>query len=121
MSGVAGLIANLLASIGIDPVPSFAIRRKVTDFPFGAIGADQNNAPAAVVLTARRICWFEVRIIVHIGKYALVMASHGRRGMSAVVSETVNVLTHSIIPVLVFRAPHPPFVFRIVVAVLHLR
>jgi nucleotide-binding universal stress UspA family protein len=38
----------------------------------------------------------------------IVMASHGRRGISAVVlgSETVKVLTHSTIPVLVFRAPH---------------
>ena len=35
----------------------------------------------------------------------IVMASHGRRGVSAVVlgSETVKVLTHSKIPVLVFR------------------
>jgi nucleotide-binding universal stress UspA family protein len=35
----------------------------------------------------------------------IVMASHGRRGMSAVVlgSETVKVLTHSKIPVLVHR------------------
>ena len=38
----------------------------------------------------------------------IVMASHGRRGISAIVlgSETVKVLTHSAIPVLVFRAPH---------------
>lgn len=36
----------------------------------------------------------------------IVMASHGRRGVSAVVlgSETVKVLTHSAIPVLVVRA-----------------
>jgi nucleotide-binding universal stress UspA family protein len=35
----------------------------------------------------------------------IVMASHGRRGVSAVVlgSETVKVLTHSKIPVLVYR------------------
>jgi nucleotide-binding universal stress UspA family protein len=39
----------------------------------------------------------------------IVMASHGRRGISAVVlgSETVKVLTHSAIPVLVVR-PSPP-------------
>ena len=38
----------------------------------------------------------------------IVMASHGRRGISAIVlgSETVKVLTHSTIPVLVVRAPH---------------
>ena len=36
----------------------------------------------------------------------IVMASHGRRGISAIVlgSETLKVLTHSTIPVLVFRA-----------------
>ena len=41
----------------------------------------------------------------------IVMASHGRRGISEIVlgSEAVKVLTHSTIPVLVFRAPHPPF------------
>ena len=41
----------------------------------------------------------------------IVMASHGRRGISAIVlgSETVKVLTHSTLPVLVFRAPHPAF------------
>ncbi len=35
----------------------------------------------------------------------IVMASHGRRGMAALVvgSETVKVLTHSTIPVLVYR------------------
>ena len=44
----------------------------------------------------------------------IVMASHGRRGISAIVlgSETVKVLTHSIIPVLVYRGPRaklPPY------------
>ena len=38
----------------------------------------------------------------------IVMASHGRRGVAAIVlgSETVKVLTHSTIPVLVVRPPH---------------
>jgi nucleotide-binding universal stress UspA family protein len=38
---------------------------------------------------------------------AILMASHGRSGMSAVVlgSETMKVLTHSTIPVIVYRAP----------------
>lgn len=37
---------------------------------------------------------------------AIVMASHGRRGLSAIVlgSETVKVLTHSTVPVIVVRA-----------------
>jgi nucleotide-binding universal stress UspA family protein len=41
----------------------------------------------------------------------IVMASHGRRGISAVVlgSETSKVLTHSNIPVLVVRPPIQPF------------
>jgi nucleotide-binding universal stress UspA family protein len=40
----------------------------------------------------------------------IVMASHGRRGISAILlgSETTKVLTHSTIPVLVVRAPHRP-------------
>jgi len=40
----------------------------------------------------------------------IVMASHGRRGVSAIMlgSETVKVLTHGAVPVLVVRAaPHP--------------
>ena len=39
----------------------------------------------------------------------IVMASHGRRGVSAIMlgSETVKVLTHSAVPVLVVRASHP--------------
>lgn len=43
----------------------------------------------------------------------IVMGSHGRRGVSAIVlgSETVKVLTHSSIPVLVFRAPRPAELF----------
>jgi nucleotide-binding universal stress UspA family protein len=38
----------------------------------------------------------------------IVMASHGRRGLSAIVlgSETLKVLTHSTIPVLVYRGAH---------------
>jgi nucleotide-binding universal stress UspA family protein len=37
----------------------------------------------------------------------IVMASHGRRGISALVlgSETTKVLTHSSVPVLVYRSP----------------
>ena len=39
----------------------------------------------------------------------IAMASHGRRGLGALVlgSETLKVLTHSTIPVLVFREPKP--------------
>jgi nucleotide-binding universal stress UspA family protein len=40
----------------------------------------------------------------------IVMASHSRRGVAAIVlgSETVKVLTHSTVPVLVVRAPRSP-------------
>lgn len=40
----------------------------------------------------------------------IVMASHGRRGVAAIVlgSEAVKVLTHSTIPVLVVRPPRSP-------------
>jgi nucleotide-binding universal stress UspA family protein len=39
---------------------------------------------------------------------AIQMASHGRRGISAMLlgSETLKVLTHSTIPVIVCRRPH---------------
>ena len=39
---------------------------------------------------------------------AIQMASHGRRGFSAILpgSETLKVLTHSTIPVIVCRRPH---------------
>jgi nucleotide-binding universal stress UspA family protein len=45
----------------------------------------------------------------------IVMASHGRRGIAAIVlgSETNKVLTHSTIPVLVVRPPQPPTGIRI--------
>jgi len=44
-----------------------------------------------------------------LGCDAIVMASHGRRGVSAIVlgSETVKVLTHSAVPVVVVRGQHP--------------
>ena len=43
----------------------------------------------------------------------IVMASHGRRGVAAIVlgSETVKVLTHSSIPVLVVRPKQSPLAF----------
>jgi nucleotide-binding universal stress UspA family protein len=42
------------------------------------------------------------------GCHVIQMASHGRRGISAVLlgSETLKVLTHSTIPVIVCRRPH---------------
>jgi nucleotide-binding universal stress UspA family protein len=39
---------------------------------------------------------------------AIFMASHGRRGLSAIAlgSETLKVLTHGVTPVIVYRQPH---------------
>ena len=47
------------------------------------------------------------------GRDAIVMGSHGRRGISAIVlgSETVKVLTHSTIPVIVVRGQSPAAFF----------
>ena len=44
----------------------------------------------------------------------IYMASHGRRGVSAILlgSETLKVLTHSAIPVIVCRRPRPATLFQ---------
>ena len=49
-----------------------------------------------------------VAVANEIGADLIFMASHGRRGLSSMLlgSETNKVLTHSTIPVLVFRQPH---------------
>jgi nucleotide-binding universal stress UspA family protein len=58
------------------------------------VRADSDHPHEAIIGTATRR-----------GSDLIVMASHGRRGMSALVlgSVTVKVLTHSTIPVLVYR------------------
>ena len=50
-----------------------------------------------------------VRVAEQRGCDLIVMASHGRRGLSALVlgSETMKVLTHCSVPVLVYRSPTP--------------
>jgi nucleotide-binding universal stress UspA family protein len=55
----------------------------------------EHEAPYAAIIDAAR----------SLGCDLIAMASHGRRGLSAVVlgSETQKVLTHSRIPVLVLR------------------
>lgn len=49
-----------------------------------------------------------IDMVVQKGCDFIVMASHGRRGVSVIVlgSGTVKVLTHSTIPAPVFRTPH---------------
>ena len=62
--------------------------------PCDVVHVEHEHPYAAIIDTARaRTC------------DAIVMASHGRRGISAIVlgSETVKVLTHSITPVVVVR------------------
>jgi nucleotide-binding universal stress UspA family protein len=59
------------------------------------VHVEHENPYEAIIDTARKT-----------GCDAILMASHGRRGVSAIVlgSETVKVLTHSTIPVVVVRA-----------------
>ena len=49
---------------------------------------------------------------------AIEMASHGRRGISAILlgSETLKVLTHSTIPVIVCRRPHLGTLYQVAFA-----
>jgi nucleotide-binding universal stress UspA family protein len=63
--------------------------------PCDAVHVEHEHPYETIIDTARKI-----------GCDAIVMASHGRRGVSAIVlgSETVKVLTHSTIPVVVVRA-----------------
>ena len=63
--------------------------------PCDVVQVEHEHPYETIIDTARKI-----------GCDAIVMASHGRRGVSAIVlgSETVKVLTHSNIPVVVVRA-----------------
>ena len=63
--------------------------------PCDVVHVEHEHPYETIIDTARKI-----------GCDAIVMASHGRRGVSAIVlgSETVKVLTHSTIPVVVVRA-----------------
>src|SRR6266567_1728455 len=71
------------------------------DVPCAVVHVEDEHPYVAIIDTARKNqC------------DAIVMASHGRRGVSAIVlgSETVKVLTHSTIPVVVVRGkPLGPF------------
>ena len=67
--------------------------------PFDTVHVEGDQPYGAIIDTAGRN-----------GCDLIVMASHGRRGISALVlgSETVKVLTHTRIPVLVVRSPNGP-------------
>lgn len=69
-------------------------RAKAVGVPSETVVAEQEQVYQAIIDTARSK-----------GCDLIVMASHGRRGTAAVLlgSETVKVLTHSTVPVLVHR------------------
>ena len=71
-----------------------AAAARTAEVPCEAVHVEHAHAYEAIIQTAQ-----EHRCGL------IVMASHGRRGVSAIVlgSETVKVLTHSTIPVLVYR------------------
>ena len=71
-----------------------AIAAKAAGVPCDAVSLEHEHPYQGIIETAQNK-----------GCDLIVMASHGRSGMSAVVlgSQTVKVLTHSNIPVLVYR------------------
>jgi nucleotide-binding universal stress UspA family protein len=68
----------------------------VAGVPCDAVHVEHEHPYQAIIETAQNR-----------GCDAILMASHGRHGMSAIVlgSETLKVLTHSIVPVIVYRQP----------------
>jgi nucleotide-binding universal stress UspA family protein len=66
----------------------------VAEVPCEAVHVEYEHPYRAIIETARNR-----------GCDAILMASHGRHGMSAIVlgSETLKVLTHSMVPVIVYR------------------
>ena len=110
------------------PFHTIAVEQVVTDTPeqytkqVAALAKNYLDAAKEVALAAGMSC--ETMHVEHDYPYLaiietaakkscdlIVMASHGRRGISAVMlgSETSKVLTHSGIPVLVVRPPSRPF------------
>ncbi len=67
--------------------------------------ADQGIALQTVQVESREPWRAIIEVAERIGADLIVMASHGRRGVSALVlgSETQKLLTHSKVPVLVYR------------------
>jgi nucleotide-binding universal stress UspA family protein len=66
--------------------------------PCDVLQVEHDHPHEVIINTAKKL-----------GCDAVVMASHGRRGVSAIVlgSETVKVLTHSLIPVVVVCGQRP--------------
>ena len=70
------------------------------------LAAKAASVPCDAVSQVHDQPWRAIVDVAHAkGCDLIVMASHGRRGMSALLlgSETVKVLTHSTVPVLVYR------------------
>jgi len=106
-----------------EPFHIFTLNQKMIDTPEGykrridAVSAEYLKAATDIAAAAGVTCEglhvehehpYEVIIDVarKTGCDAILMASHGRRGISAIVlgSETMKVLTHCSIPVVVIRA-----------------
>jgi len=106
-----------------EPFHIFTLNQKMIDTPEGykrridAVSAEYLKAATDVAAAAGVTCDglhvehehpYEaiIDIATKTGCDAILMASHGRRGISAIVlgSETVKVLTHCSIPVVVIRA-----------------
>lgn len=96
----------VLVSVGEDEYEEEA--RRVSDQALEQVkmAADAAGVPCESVSEAHDQPYRAIIDTAHArGCDLIVMASHGRRGMSALLlgSETVKVLTHSTIPVLVYR------------------
>jgi len=83
-----------LRAAGADDLAKVAAAAKAAGVPCETVQAEGSEPFREIIDTAKKK-----------GCDLIVMASHGRRGVSAVVlgSETVKVLTHSKVPVLVCR------------------
>jgi hypothetical protein len=62
-------IGHRLARLTNDPIPSFAIRNKITNFSLGAISLRLKDTPTAVIFSSNGVRRFKI-IVGHITEYA---------------------------------------------------
>ena len=96
------------AVVSVDEEQYQAESRRIADSALEqiSIAADAAGVPCDTIREVHEHPYRAIIDAAHAkGCDLIVMASHGRRGMSALLlgSETVKVLTHSTIPVLVYR------------------